>query len=142
MTEPPSTMDYEHLMDFFVRYGEALAAGDLPEISGCYDIPALVIHDLGAIPIAEREQIEANFDGAAERYRAAGLVAARPTVLNVETLTGKLAIANVHWDYCDADGKSKQQDGYRYVLRFTGEGPRIQVVIPTPPPSGRERAST
>jgi hypothetical protein len=119
--------------EFFVRYGEALATGDLPAISGCYVVPALVVHDRGARPIAAREVIEADFDGAAERYRAAGLVAARPRVLRAESLTDVLVSVDVHWDYCDDQGHSRSQDGYRYVLRRTDAGPRIQVVIATPP---------
>lgn len=134
MSEPFAARDHESLTEFFVRYGEALATGDLPGISRCYDVPALVVHDQGAMPIGERAEIEAAFDGAADQHRAAGLVAARPTMLGVESLTGTLAIANVHWDYCDADGHSQDKDGYRYVLRLTESGPLIQVVIATPPP--------
>ncbi len=65
----------EHLRRFLVRYGEALSAGDLKAISGCYIVPSLVLSDEGSVPITAREEIEAAFDGAAERYRAQGLVA-------------------------------------------------------------------
>ncbi len=133
MIDASATIDREFLLDFFVRYGEALATGDLPAISGCYVVPALVVHDQGARPIAAREEIEAAFDGAADRHRAEGLVAARPTVRGPDALTSRLVSVDVHWDYCDEDGRSRQQDGYRYVLRLTAEGPRIQVVIATPP---------
>ena len=133
MTEAMSAAERDALTDFFVRYGEALATGDLPGISGCYVVPALVVHDRGARPIVAREEIEASFDGAAERHRAAGLVAARPRVLRAESLTDTLLSVDVHWDYCDEHGRSQSQDGYRYVLRRTDEGPLIQVVIATPP---------
>jgi hypothetical protein len=63
----------EHLRRFLVRYGEALAVGDLKAISGCYAVPALVLSDEGSVPIAALEEIEAAFDGAAERYRALGV---------------------------------------------------------------------
>lgn len=136
MPEALSAADLQLLADFFVRYGEALATGDLPGISGCYVVPALVVHDRGARPIATRAEIEASFEGAADRHRAEGLVAARPTVLAAEALTELLVSADVHWDYCDDRGVSRQQDGYRYVLRLTDDGPQIQVVIATPPPQG------
>jgi hypothetical protein len=133
VTDTIESTDHDVLTEFFVRYGEALATGDLPAISGCYVVPALVVHDRGARPIAARDVIEADFAGAAERYRAAGLVAARPRVLHNESLTDVLVSVDVHWDYCDDQGHSRSQDGYRYVLRRTDVGPRIQVVIATPP---------
>ena|GEM_PF-3391302 len=70
--------DRTRLEGFFVRYGEVVSDGDLEAISACYAVPSIVISDEGAIPIATREEVEAAFDGAAERYRARGMVAARP----------------------------------------------------------------
>ncbi len=122
----------EHLQRFLLRYGEALSAGDLKAISGCYVVPALVLSDEGSVPIAAREEIEAAFDGAAERYRAQGLVAVRPTLLASEELTERLVSVDVRWDYLDEQGRSAQQNGYRYVLRLEDEAsPKIQVVIGT-----------
>jgi hypothetical protein len=80
----------EHLRRFLVRYGEALAVGDLKVISGCYAVPALVLSDEGSVPIAAREEIEAAFDSAAERYRGQGLVGLRPTLLASEVLSERL----------------------------------------------------
>jgi hypothetical protein len=123
----------EHLRRFLVRYGEALSAGDLKAISSCYAVPSLVLSDEGSVPIASREEIEAAFDGAAERYRAQGLVAVRPTLLASEALGERLISADVRWDYLDEQGRSAQQNSYRYVLRLEDEAsPKIQVVIGTP----------
>lgn len=133
MSQQPSGVDHERLTAFFVRYGEALANGDLPGISGCYVVPALVVHDRGARPIAAHAEIEASFEGAADHHRAEGLFFARPTVHTIEALTGVLVSVDVRWDYCDEQGRSRQQDGYRYLLRRTDDGPQIQVVIATPP---------
>ena len=122
----------EHLRRFLVRYGEALSAGDLKAISGCYVVPSLVLSDEGSVPIAAREEIEAAFDGAAERYRAQGLVAIRPTLVASESLSERLVSVDVRWDYLDEQGRSAQQNGYRYVLRLEEEAsPKIQVVIGT-----------
>ena len=122
----------EHLRRFLVRYGEALSSGDLKAISGCYAVPSLVLSDEGSVPIAAREEIEAAFDGAAERYRAQGLVAVRPTLVASEALSDKLVSVEVRWDYLDEQGRSAQQNGYRYVLRLEDESsPKIQVVIGT-----------
>jgi hypothetical protein len=122
----------EHLRRFLVRYGEALSAGDLKAISGCYAVPSLVLADEGSVPIAAREEIEAAFDGAVERYRAQGLVAVRPTLVASEALGERLVWVDVRWDYLDEQGRSAQQNGYRYVLRLEDEAsPKIQVVIGT-----------
>lgn len=123
----------EHVWRFLVRYGEALAAGDLKTISGCYAIPALVLSDEGSVPIAARREIEAAFDGAAERYRAQGLVDIRPILVTSEALSERLLSVDVRWEYLDEQGRSAQQNGYRYVLRVEDEAsPKIQVVIGTP----------
>ena len=123
----------EHLRRFLVRYGEALAVGDLKAISGCYAIPSLVLSDAGSVPIAAREEIEAAFDGAAERYRAQGLVGLRPTLVASEALSERLLSVDVRWEYLDKQGRSAQQNGYRYVLRLQNvASPKIQVVIETP----------
>jgi hypothetical protein len=107
------TQQEERLQAFFVRYGEALAAGDLPTIADCYAVPALVLSDAGSIPVAARE--------------------ARPTIVGSEAITERLVFANVRWDYLDEQGSSAQQEGYRYVLRLDdGARPRIQVVILAP----------
>jgi hypothetical protein len=123
----------EHLRRFLVSYGEALAVGDLKAISGCYAIPSLVLSDAGSVPIAAREEIEAAFDGAAERYRAQGLVGLRPTLVASEALSERLLSVDVRWEYLDEQGRSAQQNGYRYVLRLQDvASPKIQVVIETP----------
>jgi hypothetical protein len=39
---------------------------------------------------------------------------------------------DVRWEYLDEQGRSAQQNGYRYVLRLQDEAsPKIQVVIGT-----------
>jgi hypothetical protein len=39
---------------------------------------------------------------------------------------------DVRWEYLDEEGRSAQQNGYRYVLRLEDEAaPKIQVVIAT-----------
>src|SRR5688500_6665951 len=122
----------EHLRRFLVRYGEALSAGDLKDISGCYAVPALVLSDAGSVPIAARQEVEAAFDGAAERYREQGLVGLRPTLLAWEALSERLLCLDVRWDYLDEQDRSAQQNAYRYVLWLENEATlKIQVVRAT-----------
>ncbi len=123
----------EHLRRFLIRYGEALSAGDLKAISGFYAVPALVLSDTGSVPIAARDEVEAAFEGAAERYRVQGLVTVRPTLVASEALSERLVSVDVRWDYLDERGRSARQNGYRYVLRLEeGASPKIQVVIGAP----------
>ena len=123
----------ERLRTFFVRFGEALAAGDLKTVADCYAVPLLVLSDAGSIPVATREEVEAVFQGAAQGYHAQRLVGARPTIVGSEAITELLVSADVRWDYLDEQGRNAQQDGYRYVLRLEDEtDPKIQVVIATP----------
>jgi ketosteroid isomerase-like protein len=133
LTTEGATPDRARLEAFFTHYGEAVSAGDLAAISASYAVPAIVISDEGAIPIASRAEVEAAFDGAAQAYRARGMVAARPTVLAAEALTGKLVFADVRWDYLDEGGHSAEQNGYRYVLRLEDAGTRICALVATPP---------
>jgi hypothetical protein len=119
---------------FLDRYGGALAAGDLPGIAGCYALPALVVGAAATIPVAEAGQVEAAFAGAAEAYRAQGLVGIRPEVLAIDPLTAALTMVEVRWAYLDEAGNARQHTSYRYLLRRADSGRLgIQVVIDTTP---------
>ena len=62
---------------FLDRYADSLASGDLPGIAACYALPALVVGDAATIPVSAPAQVEAAFGGAADAYRAQGLVGLR-----------------------------------------------------------------
>jgi ketosteroid isomerase-like protein len=126
-----SPADVSALLD---RYAGALAAGDLPGIAGCYALPALVVGDAATIPVSEAGQVEAAFAGAAEAYRAQGLVGIRPEVLAIDPLTDALTMVEVRWAYLDEAGDARQHTSYRYLLRRADSGRLgIQVVIDTTP---------
>jgi ketosteroid isomerase-like protein len=126
-----SPADVSALLD---RYAGALAAGDLPGIAGCYALPALVVGDAATIPVSEAGQVEAAFAGAAEAYRAQGLVGIRPEVLAIDPLTAALTMVEVRWAYLDEAGDARQHTSYRYLLRRADSGRLgIQVVIDTTP---------
>jgi hypothetical protein len=120
---------------FFGRYAEALSAGDLPGIAACYTLPGLVVGDGATIPVTEAGQVEAAFAGAAEAYRAKGLVAIRPELRALDPLTPSLTLADVRWSYLDEAGEARQHTSYRYLLRRFEPGQLgIQVVVDTTPP--------
>jgi Domain of unknown function (DUF4440) len=125
-TSPPD------IRAFFDRYAEVLVGGDLPGIAACYALPALVVGDAGTIPVTEAGQVEAAFAGAADGYRARGLVGARPQILAVDPLTVALTLVAVRWSYLDEAGREGDHTSYRYLLRRTGDGQHgIQVVVDT-----------
>jgi ketosteroid isomerase-like protein len=119
---------------FLDRYAEALAGGDLPGIAACYALPALVVGDGATIPVADAGQVEAAFAGAADAYRAQGIVGLRPELRAVDPLTGALTLVDVGWAYLDEAGRERQHTSYRYLLRRADGGRLgIQVVVDTTP---------
>lgn len=119
---------------FLDRYAEALADGDLPGIAACYALPALVVGDVATIPVSEPAQVEAAFAGAADAYRAQGIVGLRPKLRAVDPLTGALTLVDVGWAYLDEAGRERQRTSYRYLLRRADGGQLgIQVVVDTTP---------
>ena|SRR5829696_10346068 len=140
MDTTPHTEDAE-VEAFLDRYAEALAGGDLPGIAGCYTLPALVAGDDAAMPIAEAAQVEAAFAGAADAYKAQGLVGIRAELRGVDRLTPNLLLADVGWAYLgwaylDEGGEAQRHSSYRYLLRRSALDGRlgIQVVVDTTPP--------
>jgi ketosteroid isomerase-like protein len=128
------TTSHPEVPAFFDRYAEALADGDLPGVAACYVVPALVVGDSVAVPVAEPAEVEAAFAGAAEAYRAQGLVGIRPELGAVEPLTSALTLVEVCWAYLDETGAARQHTSYRYLLRRSDTGQLgIQVVVDTTP---------
>ena len=128
-TTPPSDISA-----FLDRYAEALAAGDLPGIAACYALPALVVGDASTIPVAEAAQVEAAFAGAADAYRAQGLVGLRHELRGLDPLTDNLTLVDVGWAYLDEAGTARQHTSYRYLLRRSDAGRLgIQMVVDTTP---------
>jgi hypothetical protein len=93
-----------------------------------------VAGDAATIPVAEAGQIEAAFAGAAETYRAQGLVGIRPELRAVDPLTPTLTLVDVRWAYLDEAGQARRHTSYRYLLRRTDPGDLgILVVVDTTP---------
>jgi ketosteroid isomerase-like protein len=128
------TTSQQDVSAFLDRYANALASSDLPGVAACYVLPALVVGDAATIPVAAPAQVEAAFAGAADAYRAQGVVGLRPEVRAVDPLTGTLTLVDVGWAYLDEAGRERQHTSYRYLLRRADTGQLgIQVVIDTTP---------
>jgi hypothetical protein len=119
---------------FLDRYADTLASGDLPGIAACYALPALVVGDAATITVADPGQVEAAFAGAADAYRAQGLVGIRPELRAVDPLTANLTMVDVGWAYLDEAGVAHRHSSYRYLLRRSdSDRLGIQVVVDTTP---------
>jgi hypothetical protein len=93
-----------------------------------------VVGDGGTIPVAEAGQVEAAFAGAADAYRAQGLVGIRPELRAVDPLTPNLTLIDVRWAYLDEAGQARRHSSYRYLRRRSGTGQLgIQLVFDTTP---------
>lgn len=117
------------------RYGEALSTRDLSGISSCWEIPALVLSDVGAIPVSNRGEIESFFAQAIEAYRSQGLVATRPQIEGTARLSETLASVDVLWFAFDQSGAETSTERSHYILRRGEDGQwRIQVALTTTQP--------
>jgi hypothetical protein len=115
---------------FLERLGRAVSAGDLPQISRCWDVPALVLSDEGATAVGSFESIEAFFDRAVNGYRARDLVSTRPVLERLEILSERLAAVDVRWLAFDERGREGSSERSHYVLRLGDDGePRIRVAL-------------
>jgi hypothetical protein len=96
---------------------------------------ATVVGDAATIPVSELGQVEAAFAGAADAYRAQGLVGLRPELRALDRLTGALTLVEVRWAYLDGAGAARKHSSYRYLLRRADGGRLgIQVVVDTTAP--------
>jgi hypothetical protein len=115
---------------FLERYGEAIGAGDVAAIARCWEVPALVLADQGAIAVNAASEIEAFFRQAREAYAAQGLVATRPQLERVEALGDRLAAVDVRWPAFDEAGTEPASERSHYILWLGDDGePRIRVAL-------------
>ena len=113
---------------FLETLGGALTRGDAAAVARCWEVPALVLADQGAIMVGDLAEVERFFARADEHYRARGLVSTRPLILQFEPLGDRLASVLVRWPAFDASGAEKSSERSHYLLRLGDDGqPRIRV---------------
>jgi hypothetical protein len=112
------------------RYGQALSTGDTQAILSCWEVPALVLSDQGAIAITDPAQIEAFFSQAASAYQAQGLLSTRPEVERIEMLTETIAAVDVRWPAFDSSGKEMSSERSHYIVQPGKDGQmRIRLAL-------------
>ena len=111
-----------NVKDMLEHYGAALSAGNLPVISNCWSVPALVLSDDGAMSVTSSGEIEAFFSQGIEYYRSQGLMSTRPELERVEMLSDTLASVDVRWPSYDSSGTEKSSERSHYILQLGGDG--------------------
>jgi hypothetical protein len=123
-------MNEDQIRQFLDNYGQALSAGDLDGVAECWDIPALVLSDEGAISVSNSDQIKQFFARAAEGYRSQGLVATRPQIERVDQLTERLIAVDVRWPAFNAAGAEQSSERSHYILWLGDDHqPRFRVAL-------------
>src|SRR5574341_1047854 len=115
-------MNEDKIRRMLERLGTALSSGDLAGIVNCWEVPALVLSDEGAIAVAEAGEIERFFAQAAEWYRSQGLTSTRAELERVHLLSEKLASVDVRWPTFDASGQEKHSERSHYILQLGKDG--------------------
>jgi hypothetical protein len=105
------------IRQFLEHYGAVLSAGNLAQVVACWEVPAFVLADDGAIPVAAEREVLQFFSGAVQAYRSQGLVSTRPELLRLESLGQRVAAVDVRWSARDAAGQEQTSERSRYLLR-------------------------
>lgn len=114
--------------------GQALSEGDAAAVAARWDVPALVLHDHGAIPVASRDEVQAFFAQAIAAYRQQGQLSTRPVIQQIAHLSPGLAAVDVDWPSFDAAGVEQGAERSHYVMRLGDDGQaRIQVALTRAP---------
>jgi hypothetical protein len=116
------TMTNDEISQLLERLGEALSAGDLQVVSGCFAVPTFFLSDEGAIVLADADQLEKLFAQASEWYRSQGIASTKPEMERVDMLSDKLASIDVRWPSFDASGKEKSSERSHYIVQLGEDG--------------------
>jgi len=115
---------------FLDGYGQSLSTSNLPGIVNCWEVPALVLSDQEARAVIETAEVEQFFAGAVEWYRAQGLVATKPSSVEIKRLSERLVSVDARWSEIDTSGVERPSEHSLYILSIADDGqPRIRVAI-------------
>jgi hypothetical protein len=114
-------MNEDQIKDMLERLGTALSAGDLAGVSNCWELPALVLSDEGAIAITEARQIEEFFGQAIGWYQSQGMTSTRPELKRVDPMTDRLVGVDVRWPAFDDSGNEIFSEVSHYILYLVAD---------------------
>jgi hypothetical protein len=131
MSKPATSNSNLKLHAMLERFAKAFTGGDGPAAARCWEVPALIVAEMGTRSVASIEEVERFYGGAVKQYHQMGVSDTRPEVQQVNWLTDHLATVQVRWPYLDAQGHALgDSESSTYVVRIGDDGePRISVVV-------------
>jgi hypothetical protein len=102
---------------------DALGRGDASAVAELWEVPALVLSEQGAVPVAARAEVESFFTSAIADYRSRGLFGVRPKLLACTQLSASLYAVNVRWQSLDVAGVEEgSSEESHYILQRCADG--------------------
>lgn len=113
------------------RFSKAFTKGDGKAAAKCWEVPALIVADMGTRAVSSLQEVENFYDASVKQYNGMGITDTRPEVKSTTWPTDRLAIVEVRWPYFDAKGQEVDTtESTTYVIRLGDDGePRISVAI-------------
>ncbi|QJR15884.1 hypothetical protein [Usitatibacter palustris] len=118
----PSRKMIDEVQGFLDDWSAAITSGDGHAAAEFWDVPALVLGDDMARPVASATEIEKFFGGAREQYNAKDITGTRAVILGLEELTPKIALVTVRFPWIDSKGDEKGGETSTYTLHRDAAG--------------------
>lgn len=129
----PPSIDLVHEDDvrhYFDAYARALTSGDAEAIAALWELPALMVSDLGVRAVHGKGEIAKVFAGAKGMYAMRGIVDTRPDIQSVTWLTARVVLADVRWPLFDGRHREVGCESFTYTLmRDRGGELKLRVLV-------------
>jgi uncharacterized NTF2-like protein DUF6841 len=107
---------------FFEQYAELLGRFDGAAIADLYGYPCLMVADNGVAAGMDRQNAIDGVNNMATLYKPTGFERAVAKVTSVDSLSDRLALVRVNWDFRAAGDRSLYQNDTIYLFRADDEG--------------------
>jgi hypothetical protein len=121
------------IIEFIEDYSRAFSAGDMEELAKFWEIPGVVVCDMGVFRFADGDELQRVHARALEWIRQSeGPVPTKPCIERTEAMSDKLIAINVRWTAPDPLGNEQTRSYARYLLKQGTDGDlRIRVAART-----------
>jgi hypothetical protein len=118
------------IQDLLNTIARAITAGDGEAVAKLYEVPAFVVGDMMAMPVATTEEVAKFYGGGKAEYNKRGITDTRADIIDIEKLGEKTYSVQVRWPYLDDKGKEVGGEKSDYILRRDDSGKlRIRTVL-------------
>ena len=125
--------DHAHhteLQRLLTKFCVAITTGDGHAAARLWEVPAFVLGDSMAKPIASIEELAEFFGGAREQYNARGITETRPEIKEEDWISNNLVRVRVRWPYLDANNREIGAESSDYTISRDGTGKlKLRVVV-------------